>query len=220
MAVLEETKRNAVKNQLAWDSRVISTDINVTVTDSTATLTGTVPTYYEKMVAEEDAQSSPGILAVENNLTVSFPEGYTVLSDPEIKDSIDNMLLWDTRIDSTRITTSVDTGIVTLEGTVDAYWKKTAAEDIALSVSGVIDVTNNLDVAWAESYVDEAIADEVRDALRRSVLVNSENVTVTVSDGIVTLRGQASSLLEKRTAYEKAAYTAGVVGVNNQIEIV
>lgn len=219
MAVLEETKKGAVENQLAWDNRLISFDINVDVTGSTATLTGTVPTYFEKLIAEEDAFSTPGIFAVENNLTVSFPEGYPVLPDSEIKDSIESMLIWDNRIDATKVDVSVNGGIVRLEGAVDGFWKRAIAENIAYSVSGVVDVIDELNVVWTENYVDERIANDIKDALKRSLIAAPEDITVAVANGVVTLRGQVSSLNERRIAYEKASFTAGVTEIINLIKI-
>lgn len=220
MGVQEETKETSVMNQLLWDNRVISTGIDVNVTGSTAILNGTVPTYYEKLIAEEDALSTPGILSVENNLTVSYPEEYVILSDSEIKNSIESMLLWDNRIDSSKVNVSVGTGIVTLDGNVDAFWKRAIAENIAFSVSGVVDVIDNLNVVWTESYTDERIAEDIKKALKRSLVVNPEDITVAVANGVVTLTGQVSTFTERRIANQKAAFTAGVVDINNQIEII
>lgn len=199
MAVLEETKERDVQNQLLWDDRVLSTDVIVEVTDSTAILSGTVPTYADKIAAEDDALSVPGILSVENNLVISFPEGYTVFSDKEIKNSIEDMLIWNPRIDATKIFVQVNAGIVTLEGSVDAFWKKGVASDIALQVSGVTDVINNLNVVWTESFEDERIADDVKNALRRNALIDAEDITVGVANGVVTLSGRVSSRIAKRT---------------------
>lgn len=219
MAVLEETKEKVVKDQLFWDNRVVSNDINVTVKGSTAILSGTVPTYSDKMAAEENALSVPEITFVENNLVVTYPEGYPVLPDADIKEAIDNIFLWDNRIDAARISVSVDTGIVTLEGSVDAFWKKMIAENIVLGVSGVIDVINYLNVVWTDRFEDERIADDIKNSLRRSTLINSEDITVAVANGLVTLRGQVPTLLAKKMVNDKTANTSGVVDVENEIQV-
>ena len=120
---MSKTLEALVKTHLAWDNRIIDTDIEVEVKNSIAKLSGTVPTYLEKKLAEEDALSLQGILNVDNKLEVARSK-YTLLSDREIKNAIENSLLWNTNIDSRNIEVSVNIGIVTLEGFVDAYWKK------------------------------------------------------------------------------------------------
>jgi osmotically-inducible protein OsmY len=213
-----ESKESLVKKHLVWDNRVTADDIEVSVTDSTAQLSGKVSFFYEKRVAEQDALSVEGIESVENNLEVVFPDDFTAFSDKEIEDTIDNILMYDSRIDSRNIDVRVNTGLVTLDGNVDAFWKKYVAEDIALNVSGVVDVTNNLIVVRAVSYEDEKIAEDIRNAIDRS-LINPREITIDVSEGVVTLGGVAQDSNQKRVAYEKATYTAGVTEVINNIRI-
>jgi osmotically-inducible protein OsmY len=212
------SKENLVQKQLEWDNRITTSDIEVKVTNSTAELSGSVPSYYQKIVAENDALSIAGINAVLNNLTVAFPEGDQPRSDKEIKDSIDNIFMWDNRIDTVDMDVKVDSGIVTLEGTVDTYWKRFEAENIAFRVSGVLDVVNKLDVRWNSIFRDEAIEADVNHALDRN-LKHRENIQVEVSGGIVTLKGSVNNIIDKKVAEEKAAYTAGVKNVINSLSV-
>lgn len=217
MAVIEDTKQKMIRDQLMLDKRVLSSDINIRVSESTAILSGTVPSYYEKLSAEEDALDVPGIHFVENNLMVTYPEETYVLSDSEIKYSIENMLKWDNRIDSSKINLTVNERVITMEGIVDAFWKRSAVENIAFSISGVVDVINKLNVVWTNGQNDERIAEAIQNALKMSPLVNSDEIIVEVKKGIVTLRGRVKSLISKRIAADKATYTEGVVGINNHI---
>ncbi len=220
MPLVDENKEKLIENQLLWDNRVAAHEITVKVTDSTAILTGTVGFFHEMMAAEEDALGVPGIMFVENKISVTYPEETVVLTDPEIKRSLKNMLEWDTRIDSTTINVNVDAGILTLIGNVDAFWKRKAVENLAYSLSGVIDVVNNLNVGWADQYTDERIAEDIKNALLRSNLINVADVKIEVRNGKVTLKGKAPNLVAKRIATDKAAYTTGVTAINNQMEIV
>lgn len=73
MEVQEEAKD--IENQLYWDDRILSTDIVVDVIDSTAVLSGTLPSYSDKLAAAEDALSVPdifsvGVVEVDNQIEV------------------------------------------------------------------------------------------------------------------------------------------------------
>ena len=214
---MSKTLEALVKTHLAWDNRIIDTDIEVEVKNSIAKLSGTVPTYLEKKLAEEDALSLQGILNVDNKLEVARSK-YTLLSDREIKNAIENSLLWNTNIDSRNIEVSVNIGIVTLEGFVDAYWKKLEAEDLAFRTISVVDVINNLQVKELIKVADEVIAKDVKDALDRSI-IDAEHIKIKVEDGVVSLDGTVSNNTEKVYAYDKAAFTAGVKEVVNNLSV-
>jgi len=79
------------------------------------------------------------------------PKGYT-RSDERITDDINEKLSDDSYIDASNIEVSVSNGDVTLSGTVDSRESKRRAEDIAESVSGVKDVTNQLRVSATTQY--------------------------------------------------------------------
>lgn len=74
------------------------------------------------------------------------PKGYR-RSDDRIKEDINDRLTDHPYLDAYDIDVSVDTGEVTLTGTVDSRHAKRLAEDIAESVSGVSNVQNNLRVS-------------------------------------------------------------------------
>ncbi|MBK6265590.1 BON domain-containing protein [Marivirga sp. S37H4] len=219
MAVVKETKEKMIRDQLAEDNRILSSDIEIKVSGSKVTLSGMVPSYYEKLSAEEDALATPGVYVVENNIMVTYPEETYVLSDSEIKSSIENMLQWDPRIDSSKITVTVQKGVITMEGSVDAFWKRRVAENTAFSISGIVDVNNKLNVVWTNELKDEKIAESIQNALKKSPLVNSAEIIVEVRNGIVNLRGRVSNLISKRVAADKVAYVEGVKGINNQLVV-
>jgi hypothetical protein len=71
------------------------------------------------------------------------PKGY-VRSDERIREDVCDRLSADDEVDASEISVSVQSGEVTLEGTVFDRRSKHRAEDIADSVSGVRDVHNRL----------------------------------------------------------------------------
>ncbi|MEQ8959748.1 MAG: BON domain-containing protein, partial [Coleofasciculus sp. C2-GNP5-27] len=111
-------------------------------------------------------------------------------------------------------------GVVTLRGTVDAYWKKYQAEQDAYGIAGVIDVINELGVVLTDKPLDQVIARDIEAALARNSHVNVEDITVAVDNGTVILRGNIPNWAAWRSAYNAAIYTTGVIDVVDQLNIV
>lgn len=217
MPTKEKIKKDVIDN-LYWDTRVDASDINVEVEDGKVTLKGTVPSYTSRNAATTSTWSISGVQSVDNQLTVEYPAEITIPSDAEIKGNIESSLIWDSDIDSSDIDTTVKNNEVTLEGTVDAYWKRYRVENLA-DVTGVYNIVNNVAVVPTEDEDDKDIAQGVVDALTRNFNVNEENVEVEVKDGKVTLRGEANSWIEYNAANEAAYFTAGVREVENLMQI-
>jgi osmotically-inducible protein OsmY len=215
----EETIKKDVVDQLYWDYRVDASDIKVKVDDQTVTLTGTVPTYYARTAAFDDAHLVRGVSKVKNKLNVKYPSTLKVPSDKEIKSNVKNLLLWNESIDSTDIDVSVNNGVVTLEGSADAYWKKLTAETVAGRSLGVTKIKNELAVVPSDSVVDKAIAKDIVSAIDRHYAFDEEAVTVKVNNGTVTLSGSVDNWYDYRSAIDIACCTAGVVDVEDQLVI-
>ncbi|MFZ5425046.1 MAG: BON domain-containing protein [Patescibacteria group bacterium] len=219
MVRTDEQIKVDIVNELEWNSSVDASDVKVTVENGEATLTGTVNFYSISKAAESSAFAIPGVKAVNNQLTVSYPDSIEMPSDEEIKNSADNVILWDTDVYSFEIDVSVDKGIVTLEGTVDAYWKKLHAERLITPIMGVISVINRLAVVPSADVEDKLIADDIMSAINRLQSSTSDEIYVEVDGGHVTLSGTVSSWLEKRAIENAAEYTAGVIDVKSFLSI-
>jgi osmotically-inducible protein OsmY len=100
---------------------------------------------------------------------------------------------------------------------VDAYWKREKVNDVVINIKGVIDVENHLAVVPTKSILDKDIAKDIEAALKRNVYVNAENITVKVEDGIATLTGTLSSYYARSVAENAAAFTPGVIDVNDKV---
>jgi osmotically-inducible protein OsmY len=139
----------------------------------------------------------------------------------EIQQDVLRELKWDTRVDETDVGVEVDEGIVTLTGTVDSWGKKVAAEEAAHRVWGVLDVANDITVRLpgAPGRTDTEIAQAVRRALEWDIFVPEERVKSTVSEGMVTLKGEVDTWAERDDADRAVRYLAGVRGVVNQLAV-
>jgi len=141
-------------------------------------------------------------------------------TDSQLKQDIEEELLWDPKVNSAQIGVSVDNGSVSLLGTVDSYAEKWAAEDATKRVSGVSTVAQNLAVQLLPEHVhsDSDIAAAIQNVLQWNVYV-PKSVTAQVQHGSVRLEGQVIWNYQRVTAERAVRYLSGVVEVHNLITL-
>jgi len=205
--------RDSVLREIDWEPEVRSQDIGVGVKDGVITLTGFVHTYIEKVAAERAAKSVYGARAIANDIQVKPG----MRTDPEIARDVIEAMRLDLRVPDDRIKATVQNGFVTLDGVVDWYYQRYAAESRARSVNGVRGLTANIEVKPNVSTVE--VKTKIEDALRRSAEVDARRIYVSAQNGTVTLDGNVHSLFEKQQA-ERAAWSApGVSRVIDNIAV-
>jgi len=142
-------------------------------------------------------------------------------ADSILEHDVQDELGWDVLLDSSDIAVKADNGVVTLTGAVYSYEELLQAEDDAWDVSGVKQVNNDLLVGpAAEALIDEKIADACKEALEAAKGVPKGSVTVTVSDGWVTLTGRVRNHFQRVAAKLAVSHVAGIRGVDENITIV
>lgn len=209
--------KKTIKEQFTWDGRIVDDNINIDIKDGTVKLSGEVPTYSSRLAAEEDALSVIGVTRVENNLKVKYPEPDT-FSDDQIKSAIEDMLKLDHRIDPKEINITVENGVVSFSGSVDAYWKKDVIVEYAYRMKGVVDIVDDMTVKPHSKITDQAIAADIKDALRRNGFYGTDEIRVNVNKGEVTLSGTVPSYISRMKAREITFYTTGVRNVIDEIK--
>lgn len=201
-ALTDSEIADAVRDAFVYDPRVFSFRPTVSVVNGVVTLMGSVSSLSAKKAAEDTAMNTVGVRRVKNYLTVR-PDVNVV--DADTTQRVRDALRRDPYLDRYDFTVSTYNGKVYLYGTVDTLFDSWHAEYVASSVDGVTEVHNGMTVrgdwVWA---TDEAIYEDVRDELFWSPWVDSEDVTVTVVDGTVSLLGTVDSWFEFRKAVENA----------------
>lgn len=215
----DERIKTDVVDQMAWDNRIDASNISVRVDGGRVELDGTVPRTWARWAAEDDAWVVEGVTDVENRLQLEFPATVTAPSDTDIEADVRQSLALSPALDGNEIDVSASGGLVTLEGSVDALWKKVQAEKKAMDVRGVVGIINKVTVVPTESLADEIIAKDVVDAVDRNLSVRAEDVDVTVSNGRVTLNGTVPSTVAKTAAYNSALFTSGVTAVEDRLVV-
>jgi osmotically-inducible protein OsmY len=211
--------KDRILKHLNWDNRIDGLDIQVKVSNGKVTLMGKVPSYPARRAAESDARSIEGVTSIDNQLDIPYSQNFEIRGDGLLESDIEKVLECNSDIDSKKINVTVNTGQVTLEGSVDAYWKKVIAAYLVSNITGVIRVNNKITVIPFENVSDEIIARELVEALDRNVNTDPRSVNVKVEKGKVTLTGFVSNLAAGKAAVEMTHYTSGVKDVVDKIVI-
>ncbi|MFA5038606.1 MAG: BON domain-containing protein [Candidatus Omnitrophota bacterium] len=220
MASNPEEIKNDILDQLSWDTRVEASEIKVDLSSGRIILWGTVPSYVSRWFAEQDARSvAAGKLEVRNQLVVRLPEETKPLSDDDITTAVKNVLMWNPVIESANIEVVVVRGLVTLEGTVDAYWKKMRVENLVSGIRGVLDIINRISVVPTRNFLDETIARDIVRAVSRTLAVDMSHIDIRVENGLVTLTGKAPNRLASYVVESTAQHSPGVMDVKNNIVV-
>lgn len=140
-------------------------------------------------------------------------------TDNELRHDVELELEWEPSVDERRIGVSVVDGIVTLTGEVGSYGEKWKAERTVERVSGVRGIANELEVRSRTERSDTDIAQSAVNALKWNVMVPSDDVTVKVEDGWLTLRGKVRWDYERRAAERAVRNLPGVKGISNAIVV-
>ena len=211
--------QHAVQEELEWEPSVDASQIGVAAIQSgVVTLTGTVPTYAEKVSAERAAKRVLGVRVVANDIEVQ-PIGSMKRTDTDIAQAVLRGLDWDIAVPDEKIKARVDDGWVTLEGEVALQFQRAAAENAVRRLSGVRGVTNEIRLQVRPSVQTAEVKDRIEAAFRRSAEIDARGIQVDAKDSMITLRGKVRTWAERDEA-ERAAWGApGVLAVKDELTV-
>jgi osmotically-inducible protein OsmY len=126
-------------------------------------------------------------------------------------------LSWNISVPHDRIKVKVDKGWVTLEGDVDWYYQKEAAERAVRYLTGVKGVTNL--IALRTRAMPSDVKQKIKEALQRGAQFDAEHITVEVEGNKAILRGTVRSYAEMRDAARAARNAPGVTEVENRLTV-
>jgi osmotically-inducible protein OsmY len=217
MRKTDEQIRKEVLDELEWDSRLASSEIDAHVKGGVVTLIGTTGSYAAKLAAEEGVHRIPGVLDVANDIQVRTV-GTATRSDTELAQAVRRALQWDALVDDENIHSTVSDGWVTLSGAVDRLRQREDAEHAVRHLAGVRGVSNAIEVFGPPPDV-EKLRERLRDALERRARHEARHIQVRVEEHSVTLSGKVDSWLEKRAVLGIVSHTPGVRRVNDALEV-
>jgi osmotically-inducible protein OsmY len=205
-----------VMDELRWEPTVSEKEIAVAVKDGVVTLGGYVQSYAQKRAAEHAVARVAGVRAVAEDIQVKLPTSRQ-RSDTEIAHAVINALKWDTEVPDELIKAKVENGWVTLDGGVDFFYQKSAAERCVRFLNGVKGVSNLISVK--PGVTTTKVTQNIEAALKRRAEVDADKIKVDTFDGKVTLRGSVHSWLEMKEAENAAWATPGVWSVDDKLMV-
>jgi osmotically-inducible protein OsmY len=122
--------------ELNWEPSLRNDDIAVGVRDGIVTLGGFVDSLVDKAKAAKAAARVKGVKALANEIEVKVPTAFQ-RSDVEIARAAVDALEWNVAVPHDRIQVEVDQGWITLDGQVNLYFHKQAAERAVRYLRGV-----------------------------------------------------------------------------------
>lgn len=225
------------------NSNLRTNDLQVSVKEGKATLTGTVEEEVSKDLANAIALGVNGIDSVDNQIMVEpdyAPAARTsqdrnfgeVVDDAAITATVKSKLLWSKNTEGMNMDVDTTNGKVTLSGAAESDAAKAWAASTAINTHGVVSVDNRLVVdstqsestlanndSAQDSYTeisDGWITTKVNSTFMYSANVESSDIEVSTDHGIVTLTGNVDNEADREIAIALAENIRGVKSVNAQ----
>ena len=141
--------------------------------------------------------------------------------DSRIESSARQSYVFKTYLQNDDIKIESKNGAVTLTGMVTENFHKSLAQETVAGLPGVKSVDNRLEVKgeFPTANSDAWLREKVRVTLLFHRSVSAGTTEVDVTDGIVTLRGEAGSQAQKELTTEYAKDVEGVKEVKNEMSV-
>src|ERR1041384_8270767 len=142
-------------------------------------------------------------------------------TDGRIEPSFRKSFVYKTYLKDEHIKINSKDGVVTLAGSVANESHKPMAQDTAEALPGVKSVDNRIETTGERSaeHSDSWLSMKVKGVLLFHRNVNASGTDVSVKDGNVNLRGEASSQAQKDLTSEYAKDIEGVKDVKNEMTV-
>ena len=208
--------KNDVLSELRYEPRVKVADIGVLVKDGTVTLNGFATSYGEKWDAVKAVKRIGGVKAIADDIEVKFPESLR-RNDGDIATAAANQIEWSTTIPQGSVQVTVSEGRITLEGQVEWWYQKDAAEDGVRYLAGVNRVFNLITIK--PKVTPAKIEAAIEAAFERSAVLDAKKIEIETSGDKVTLTGKVRNYTERDEAERVAWAAPGVYSVDNQLAV-
>lgn len=142
-------------------------------------------------------------------------------TDEQIKQAIVAEFQRDEGLSLGTLDVTVEHQAVTLSGVVTSYASKRAAEHAAYRVHSVKQAVNHIEVhqPGTVEHSDAEIARAATHKLQGDCFLPTDHVTVTVTQGLVTLHGEVDYEFQKADAERDVKYLDGVLGIQNLLTV-
>jgi osmotically-inducible protein OsmY len=132
-------------------------------------------------------------------------------------------LSWDSRVNASNVIVEVIDHTAILSGIVGSYMQRKAAETDTMSIEGITEVKNHLQILRSDGLkgpTDSEIESNIRTILTLNAIFDTSKIDVSVSKGTVSLTGTVDEYWKKLQAEETIFDVHGVYNVINTLSVV
>jgi osmotically-inducible protein OsmY len=213
VTLTDERLELSVAEELAWDPRVDSEAITVSVYDGVVTLAGMAGSVRQKREAQKAAERVQGVVLVNNELDVRI-RADNRRADADLRNDVLQALALDDQIPAT-VDVRVNDGFVTLVGAARWQHQRAEAEFVAGNVQGVTGVDDAIDLVDPGPTAADNVRELIKEAFQRHAALEADNIGVEITNGTVTLTGDVRSLSERAATWA----APGVRIVNDRLDV-
>jgi osmotically-inducible protein OsmY len=217
--VLDKTDteiKTDVLSELKYDPSLKVTEIGVLVTDGTVTLTGYATSFDEKLAAVHAVKRVAGVVAIADDIELHIPDA-NHRTDGEIAAAAAHKMAWATTIPTGTVAITVRNGWIILEGEVEWWYQKNAAETVVRSIAGVHGVSSSLSIKPTDKI--PAVGMDIEAAIDRNAMLDASKIRVEIVGSKVILHGTVRTLAQ-REEVERIAWAAqGVFSVEDHLAV-
>jgi osmotically-inducible protein OsmY len=205
-----------IRHELSGMPGLDPAGISVSVHAGNAQLSGVTSSLQEKAAAEIAAKRVRGVTDLVNDIEVRIPAG-RARPDRELASSARAALRCQLPLQWPRVRVLVHQGRITLEGELDCFSQRQAAEVAVATLQGVVSISNLIQLK--HQPVSPEVQGRVEQAFQRLFRPRTGRVAVIIQGSVVILRGTVGSLQERDAAACTAWSALGVTLVRNEIAV-
>jgi osmotically-inducible protein OsmY len=208
----------AVLSELREDHRMAATPIVVRANQGNVTLLGSVATYREHGLAEQDAHDVVGVHGVTNLIRIVGKHQGDLALEQSLRSAFDRDLF----LTGQDIQIRVHDGVVILTGTINRLFEKSHATDLASGAFGAQRVINDLKLNASPKYGDRELEKRITDRLAANYYTRWAlgRIHVSVVAGKAYLTGGPVFQSERKEVELVVGLTDGIRDVDDSLELV
>ena len=233
--VLDKTDteiKTDVLSELKYDPSIKVTEIGVLVTDGIVTLNGYTTSFDEKLAAVHAVKRVAGVLAIlrrrgfanADDIELHIPDA-NHRTDGEIAAAAAHKIEWATTIPTGTVQITVRNGWIILEGEVEWWYQKNAAETVMRSISGVRGVSSSISIKPTDKIaavgmgIEAAIVGVASPSENRNAMLDASKIRVEIVGSKVILHGTVRTLAQREEAERIAWAAQGVFSVEDHLAV-
>jgi osmotically-inducible protein OsmY len=205
-----------VLSELKYDPSLKVTEIGVLVTDGIVTLTGYTNSFDEKLAAVHAVKRVAGVVAIADDIELHIPDA-NHRTDGEIAAAAAHKIGWSTTIPKGAIDITVRNGWIILEGEVEWWYQKNAAETVVRHLSGVHGVSNSISIKPTDKI--PAVGMDIEAAIDRNAMLDASKIRVEIVGSKAILHGTVRTLAQREEAERIAWAAQGVFSVEEHLAV-